>query len=86
MLAPLPATDFEPGRWLVRTVSPDYRVSVDSATYTVPYTFSGQSVDVRVGRATVEVFCDGERIASHPRSKARGDDVKQKSHQPKWHT
>lgn len=86
MLAPLPASDFEPGRWLVRTVSPDYRVSVDSATYTVPYVFAGQSVDVRVSRGSVEVFCDGERIATHPRSKVRGDDVKQKSHQPKWHT
>lgn len=86
VLAPLPATDFEPGRWLSRTVGPAYRVTVDNATYTVPYTFAGQPVDVRVGRATVEVFCDGERIASHPRSFTRGDDVKQESHQPKWHT
>lgn len=86
MLKPLPAADFEPGRWLTRTVSPDYRVTVDNATYTVPYTFAGQPVDVRVGRATVEVFCDGERIASHPRSFTSGDDVKQESHQPKWHT
>ncbi|WP_165174067.1 IS21 family transposase [Adlercreutzia sp. ZJ242] len=86
MLSPLPATDFEPGRWLSRTVSPDYRVSVDASTYTVPYTFAGQLVDVRVGRLTVEVFCDGERIATHPRSHKRNDDVKQESHQPKWHT
>ena len=86
MLAPLPATDFEPGRWLERTVSPDYRVAVDNATYTVPYTFAGQKVDVRVGRSTVEVFCDGERIATHPRSDVRNDDVRQESHQPKWHS
>ena len=84
-LAPLPATDFEPGRWLKRTASPDYRVSVDTVTYTVPHTFAGQPVDVRVSRSTVEVFCDGERIAVHPRSAARNDDVKQESHQPKWH-
>lgn len=85
-LAPLPAADFEPGRWLKRTASPDYRVTVDNATYTVPYAFAGQPVDVRVGRAVVEIFCDGERIASHPRSFVGGDDVKQESHQPKWHT
>ena len=85
-LAPLPAADFEPGRWLKRTVSPDYRVTVGNATYTVPYTFAGQPVDVRLGRAAVEVFCDGERIATHPRSFVGGDDVKQESHQPKWHT
>ncbi|WP_165046361.1 IS21 family transposase [Adlercreutzia sp. ZJ138] len=86
MLSPLPATDFEPGRWLKRTVSPEYRITVDTSTYTVPYTFAGQRVDVRVGRLTVEVFCDGERIATHPRSHKRNDDVKQESHQPKWHT
>lgn len=85
-LKPLPPSDYEPGRWLVRTVTPDYRVNVDTTTYTVPYTFVGQRVDVRVGRTAVEVFCDGERIATHPRSKKRGDDVKQPSHQPKWHT
>lgn len=86
MLAPLPATDFEPGRWVKRTVSPDYRVSVDSSTYTVPYAFANQPVDVRVGRKCVEVFCDGERIATHPKADKRGSDVKQRSHQPKWHT
>lgn len=85
-LAPLPATDFEPGRWLKRTVSPDYRVTIANATYTVPYAFAGQPVDVRLGSAVVEVFCDGERIATHPRSFVSGDDVKQESHQPKWHT
>ena len=86
MLASLPATDFEPGRWVKRTVSPDYRISVDASTYTVPYAFANQPVDVRVGRKCVEVFCDGERIATHPKASARGSDVKQKSHQPKWHT
>ena len=85
-LAPLPAADFEPGRWLKRAVSPDYRVTVDNATYTVPYTFAGRPVDARLGRAVVGVFCDGERIATHPRSFVGGDDVKQESHQPKWHT
>lgn len=85
LLAPLPAAGFEPGRWLTRTVSPEYRVSVDTATYTVPYAFVGQVVDVRVGRSAVEVFCDGERIAVHPRSRIRNDDVRQDPHQPKWH-
>lgn len=86
MLAPLPATDFEPGRWVKRTVSPDYRISIDCSTYTVPYAFVNQPVDVRVGRKTIEVFCDGERIATHNKTSVRGSDVKQKSHQPKWHT
>lgn len=85
MLAPLPAADFDPGTWYKRTVSPSYRVTVETNTYTVPYTFAGMSVDVRVGRSTVEVFCDNERIAVHPRSKKRYDDTEQKSHKPKWH-
>lgn len=86
MLAPLPATDYDPAEWCKRTVSPNYRVTVGTNTYTVPYAFAGQVVDVRVGRSTVEVFCDSERIATHPRSRGRFEDVKQDSHQPKWHT
>lgn len=86
MLAPLPATDFEPGEWHKRTVSPNYRITIDTNTYSVPYSFVGQSVDVRVGRNSVEVFCDSERIATHPRCRERFSDIKQKSHQPAWHT
>lgn len=86
MLAPLPDTDFEPGTWLRRTVSADYRVTVFSSTYTVPYALAGRRVDVRVGRSAVEVFCDGERVATHRRARGRGEDVEQASHRPAWHT
>lgn len=39
-----------------------------------------------MGRRCVEVFCDGERIATHLKADKRGSDIKQKSHQPKRHT
>lgn len=86
MLAPLPAAGFESGRRTRRSVSPDYRVSAGASACTVPYAFADQAVDVRIGRDVTEVFCDGERIAAHARSKEKGGDVKRKSHRPKWRT
>lgn len=85
-LGALPPTDFEVSRWESRTVTPDYRVHIDGSTYSVPYAFIGQKVEVRVGKNVIEVFCDGERIASHVRTFEKNEDVKQVAHQPKWHT
>ncbi len=86
MLAPLPDTDYEPVRWVTRTVAPDYRVSVDSATYSVPFENIGKKAEVRIGSRVVEIYCDGERVATHPLAKDKGSDVKQDPHQPAWHT
>ena len=85
-LMPLPESDFELARWEERTVSPDYRVLVDGVTYSVPYQFVRQKVRAKLTQTAVEVYCDGERIAVHPRSYAKGDDVKKESRQSKWHT
>ena len=35
--------------------------------YSVPFEYIRQKVDVRLTRATVEVFYNGNRICSHPR-------------------
>jgi len=38
------------------------------AFYSVPYTYAGQKVDVRISASCVEIFKDNIRICSHPRS------------------
>ena len=45
----------------------NYHISVDKMFYSVPYVYIKKKVDVRITRNMVEVFWDGERIATHPR-------------------
>ena len=66
-LLPLPAAPFELALWKVATVQYNYHVSVDKQNYSVPYEYIKQKVDVRMTAHTVEVFFEGNRIASHPR-------------------
>jgi len=66
-LLPLPEHHFELAAWKVATVQYNYHISVDKQNYSVPYEYIKQKVDVRVTKSTVEVFFEGNRIASHPR-------------------
>ena len=66
-LRPLPPHPFELATWKKATVGPNYHISVERMNYSVPYEYIRQKVDVRLTRATVEVFYNGTRICSHPR-------------------
>ena len=66
-LCPLPPRPFELATWKVTTVGPNYHISVGRMNYSVPFEYIKQKVDVRLTKATVEVFCGGNRICSHPR-------------------
>lgn len=67
LLRPLPPRPFELAIWKVATVGPNYHISVERMNYSVPFEYIKQKVDVRLTRATVEVFYGGNRICSHPR-------------------
>ena len=66
-LRPLPPRPFELATWKVATVGPNYHISVERMNYSVPFEYIKQKVDVRLTKATVEVFYGGNRICSHPR-------------------
>ena len=66
-LLPLPAAPFELAMWKIATAQYNYHISVDKQNYSVPYEYIKQKVDVRLTSHTVEVFFEGNRIASHPR-------------------
>jgi hypothetical protein len=88
-LQPLPARPFEIARWGSPVKVPkSYHVLLtqDGVYYSVPHRLVNRYVEMRWTASKVEVFCDGERIAVHPRSAVRNDDVRQESHQPKWHS
>lgn len=70
-LRPLPSKPYEYADWYCATVNTDYHVEALKQYYSVPYTYTGKKMDVRVGHDVVEIFHKGLRVCSHPRLKGR---------------
>lgn len=66
-LLSLPDRPYELATWKVATVQFNYHISVDSQNYSCPYEYIKQKVNVRITKNILEIFFDGNRIASHPR-------------------
>ena len=85
-LRPLPATPFEYAEWTnAQTVGLDYHVLVCGHWYSVPYRLVGSKVDARYTAATVELFHQHVRVASHVRSHVQGEHTTDPAHQPEPH-
>lgn len=85
-LQPLPAKRFEvTERKHNVTVNIDYHVEYDGHYYSVPVALVQKKVDVRATTATLELFHQGKRVASHPRSYVRGRSTTTPEHRPKSH-
>ncbi len=84
-LRPLPARRYEYGEWRRAKVHPDYHVEVKRAYYSVPYRLIGQRVDVRLTASSVEIFHQGQLVATHPRAASRGRRSTHDSHRPAAH-
>ena len=67
LLLPLPSRAFEFAQWKICTVAYNYHISVDKMYYSVPYAYIKKQAEVRLTRSMVEVFVNGDRIASHIR-------------------
>ena len=84
-LKALPERPFEYGEWKKATVNIDYHIDVTGHYYSVPYTLRGYEVDVRFNAATVEIFHQGKRVASHARSFLKGRHTTLQEHLPPSH-
>ena len=51
----------------------------------MPYTLAGERFDLRATAATIEIFRDGRRVASHRRSYKRGGFTTDPAHMPDAH-
>lgn len=69
LLIPLPSVRFELADLRKAKAGPNYHVQVERNFYSVPSRLIGQSLDVRITSASVEVFNGPERVASHARFK-----------------
>lgn len=66
-LQPLPKIPYRYATWKQATVQLNYHVTLEYQNYSVPYAYARKRVDVRIADRLVEVYCNGQRIASHKR-------------------
>jgi transposase len=66
-LIPLPPQPWEPVTWWTAKVHADCHLQAGGARYSVPYTYVGQTLDVRLGRHTTEVYAGATLVTTHPR-------------------
>jgi transposase len=85
VLKPLPRTPYEFAVWKKARVNIDYHVEFKKHYYSVPHTFIHKEVFIRATERTVEVFYKHRRVASHPRSSARGRFTTLPDHMPPAH-
>src|SRR5580658_4691823 len=84
-LKPLPAEPFDLSEWSRARVNIDYHFSFDANLYSVPYNLVHELVEIRSTPTTVEIQHKGTRVASHLRSRGRGQTVTNEEHRPKSH-
>ena len=84
-LGPLPQERYEFHQWATARVNIDYHVEFERHYYSVPYTLTGQMVEIRSTLTTVEIFHRGERVASHLRSHQPYKATTVNEHRPKSH-
>jgi transposase len=84
-LQPLPPSRYDLSHWSQARVNIDYHIAFDANFYSVPYSLTGEVVDVRATPSTVEIFHRGKRVASHLRNRGRNQAVTEAVHRPKSH-
>ncbi len=66
-LRPLPASAWEPVSWTTAKAQTDCHLRAGGASYSVPYRYVGQRLDVRVGARTVTIYDGAGVVATHVR-------------------
>ncbi len=84
-LRPLAAERFHLHHWAEARVNIDYHIQFDRHFYSVPYTLTGQRVEIRSTATTIEIFHRGQRVASHVRSQEPYKATTVNEHRPKSH-
>jgi transposase len=69
-LTPLPRNRFVLATWSRGTIGPDIHVRVGKSLYSVPWRHMGRRVDARETPTVVQIFDNGELIATHGRRPA----------------
>lgn len=84
-LKPLPVEPFDLSEWAQARVNIDYHITFDGSLYSVPYNLVHEQVEIRSTATTIEILHKGARVASHLRSRVRGQAVTNHEHRPQSH-
>lgn len=84
-LQPLPIAPFDLSEWSKARVNIDYHVAFDANLYSVPYNLVHEMVEIRSTPTLVEILHKSRRVASHIRSRGRGQTTTNEEHRPKSH-
>ncbi|MBF0548869.1 MAG: IS21 family transposase, partial [Candidatus Riflebacteria bacterium] len=84
-LKPLPVQRYEFAIWKKAKINIDYHVEFDHHYYSSHFEMVGKTVEIRATQATIEIFHNSKRIASHPRSFQKGRHTTLEEHMPKNH-
>jgi len=86
LLAKLPATSYELADWSSATVQFNYHIFHDGMLYSVPHEYIKKKVEVRSTERTIEIYFNGDRIATHKRLYGRtGQYSTETTHMPDKH-
>jgi transposase len=82
-LRPLPTVGYDPASWKQAGVYRDGYVVFEGAYYSVPFRLVGQTLWIRGGARTVELFtADHELVVTHDRARQPGDRLTTLAHLP----
>lgn len=84
-LTPLPSQPYEYAAWRKARVQLAYHLEVAGHFYSVPPRLVRQQLDVRLTATVVEIFCQGERVASPARSARQAGVTTVPAHLPLSH-
>ncbi|WP_460058372.1 Mu transposase domain-containing protein, partial [Spirochaeta dissipatitropha] len=81
-LRPLPAARWKCVSWTRAKVQESWRIQVDRAWYSVPYTYIGTTMLVYLTSDTVEIYHDYQLITTHPRAQRPWQRMIKPEHDP----
>lgn len=84
-LKPLPLARYEFAAWSKAKLGINYHVRADDHFYSAPYQLIHKELWCRSTAETLEIFHQGARVASHPRSQLKFKYSTDKAHMPEAH-
>ena len=84
-LKALPVEPYAYAEWKRARVAPDYHIEIADHFYSVPSKLIREIVEARITSATIEIFHNGKRIASHAFSAVRNRHTTIAEHMPSAH-
>ena len=82
---PLPEQPFEFAVWKKVRVGINYHVEFEKHFYSVPYTLIHRELEIRATATLIQLYKDGQRVLTHPRSFREHAYTTRKEHMPPSH-